>query len=195
MSVSQSASGPRLAGGLITMNTIQQSVPTIHRRTKIVCTLGPASWDHTDILCEAGMNVARLNFSHGDFATHKESLDKLRATCQKLQKNVAVLLDTKGPEIRTGFFEGDTSSITLQKGDTVSLTSNYHYKGNAEKFAVSYKQLAESVRPGQIILIADGSLVLTVLSCDKGAGEVACRVENTATIGERKYVLCLFCRQ
>lgn len=97
------------------------------------------------------------------------------------------MLDTKGPEIRTGFFEGDdVSKITLVKGESIVLTSDYHYKGNARKLACSYPTLASSVRPGQQILVADGSLVLTVLTTDESAGEVTCRIENNAAIGERK---------
>jgi pyruvate kinase len=98
----------------------------------------------------------------------------------------AVLLDTKGPEIRTGFFANDASKISLVKGDTIILTAaDYSYKGDATKMAVSYPQLADSVVPGQEILVADGSLVLTVLTTDPSRKEVSCRIENNATIGER----------
>jgi pyruvate kinase len=96
------------------------------------------------------------------------------------------LLDTKGPEIRTGFFAGGASKITLTKDQTLVLTSDYAFKGDNTKLACSYEKLATSVSPGQTILIADGSLVLTVISTDPSAGEVACRVENNASIGERK---------
>jgi pyruvate kinase len=95
-------------------------------------------------------------------------------------------LDTKGPEIRTGFFANDAKKIALTKGETLILTSDYHYRGDAKKLACSYSSLASSVQPGQQILVADGSLVLTVLNTDEGAGEVACRIENNAEIGERK---------
>ena len=77
-------------------------------------------------------------------------------------KHVGVLLDTKGPEIRTGFFaEGD--KIELKKGETLLLTTDYSFKGNSQKLAISYDQMASSVKPGQTILIADGSLVLEVV--------------------------------
>jgi pyruvate kinase len=95
------------------------------------------------------------------------------------------LLDTKGPEIRSGFF-AEGKKITLTKGETIVLTSDYSYKGDNKKLACSYSSLAKSVTPGQEILVADGSLVLTVLSCDIPAGEVTCRIENNASIGERK---------
>jgi pyruvate kinase len=95
-------------------------------------------------------------------------------------------LDTKGPEIRTGFFANDAKSIELAKGEHLTLTSDYEFKGDNKKLACSYAKLASSVSPGQSILIADGSLVLTVLSCDESQGEVLTRIENNAKIGERK---------
>jgi pyruvate kinase len=98
------------------------------------------------------------------------------------------MLDTKGPEIRTGFFANGVEKVSLVKGETLVLTSDYHYRGDARKFACSYPTLAKAVRPGQQILVADGSLVLTVLSCDPSAGEATTRIENDATIGERKNV-------
>jgi pyruvate kinase len=96
------------------------------------------------------------------------------------------LLDTKGPEIRTGFFANGASKIHLQKDQTLVLTSDYSFKGDSTKLACSYDKLATSVTSGQTILVADGSLVLTVLSTDASSGEVSCRVENNASIGERK---------
>ena len=97
-----------------------------------------------------------------------------------------VLLDTKGPEIRTGFFANDAKKISLTKGDTITLTSDYTYRGDAKKLACSYESLATSVKPGQQILVADGSLVLTVLTTDEPQREVVCRIENNCEIGERK---------
>jgi len=96
------------------------------------------------------------------------------------------MLDTKGPEIRTGFFANDASKINLVKGETITLTTDYSFKGDKNKIACSYGSLATSVKPGQPILAADGSLVLTVLSCDPAAGEIICRIMNNASIGERK---------
>ena len=107
-------------------------------------------------------------------------------TSYRLKKHPAVLLDTKGPEIRTGFFADGAKSITLVKGERLVLTSDYGFKGNNKKLACSYPKLAESVGPGQSILCADGSLVLTVVSCDVASGEVVTTIDNNATIGERK---------
>ena len=97
-----------------------------------------------------------------------------------------VLLDTKGPEIRTGFFGNGVSKIDLVKGETLTLTTDYHFRGDSKMLACSYEQLATSVHPGQEILVADGSLVLTVLTTDQSTGHVQCRIENNASIGERK---------
>jgi pyruvate kinase len=103
--------------------------------------------------------------------------------------SLLVLLDTKGPEIRSGFFEEGVDKIDLVKGETLILTSDYTYKcdsSKAKKLACTYEKLATSVTPGNQILVADGSLVLTVLECDPANHQVSCRIENHASIGERK---------
>ena len=97
-----------------------------------------------------------------------------------------VLLDTKGPEIRTGFFANGAKKIDLAKNATLILTSDYEFLGDNTKLACSYPELATSVTVGQSILVADGSLVLEVLSCDAAKGEVACKIMNNAALGERK---------
>ncbi len=161
---------------------------------------------------DAGMSVARFNFSHGDHAGHSATLERLRQAADRKQKHVgmlvgclqqtfmikiishffvlrfvtAVMLDTKGPEIRTGRFADGASKIILNKGNTIVLTSDYSYKGNSHKLACSYETLAKCVAPGQNILIADGSLVLKVLACDTDQREVECLIENNASIGELK---------
>jgi pyruvate kinase len=97
-----------------------------------------------------------------------------------------VLLDTKGPEIRTGFFKEGVDKVNLVKGENIVLTADYTYKGDEHKLACSYEKIATSVTPGQQILVADGSLVLTVLSCNEPSREIVCRIENNTSIGERK---------
>ncbi|KAL7575820.1 hypothetical protein ACA910_003144 [Epithemia clementina (nom. ined.)] len=188
MSVSQSSEIPLLAGGFITLDTVKAKTNTFYRRTKIICTIGPACWEvpQLETLIEAGMNVARLNFSHGTHEGHGAVLQRVRKAAENKRKNVAIMLDTKGPEIRSGFFANDAKKIDLVKGETLILTTDYHFKGNAQKLACSYGALATSVTQGQKILVADGSLVLTVLTIDVPAGEVSCRIENNASIGERK---------
>eukprot|EP00559_Dactyliosolen_fragilissimus_P004192 CAMPEP_0184865116 /NCGR_PEP_ID=MMETSP0580-20130426/17022_1 /TAXON_ID=1118495 /ORGANISM="Dactyliosolen fragilissimus" /LENGTH=489 /DNA_ID=CAMNT_0027364173 /DNA_START=69 /DNA_END=1538 /DNA_ORIENTATION=+ len=150
--------------------------------------MGPACWDVVNMekLINAGMSIARFNFSHGDHDSHKACLDRLRAAANNKKKNIGVMLDTKGPEIRTGFFAHGKKKITLNKGEKLILTTNYDYLGDEHKLACSYPALTKSVTPGQAILVADGSLVLTVLSCDDADGEVTCRIENNCSIGERK---------
>jgi len=158
------------------------------RKTKIVCTLGPACWSQENLLklIDAGLNVARFNFSHGDHKSHGAALERLKAAAKmRPGSNIAVMLDTKGPEIRTGFLEsGD--KVTFEKGQALTLTSDYSFKGNSKKLACSYAKLATSVKPGQRVLAADGSLVMEVLSCDAKKGEVSVKCLNSATIGERK---------
>jgi len=113
-------------------------------------------------------------------------LDRLRQAAKNKNKHIGVLLDTKGPEIRTGFFADGAKKIELTKGESITMTSDYAFKGSNKKLACSYPELATSVKTGQPILIADGSLVLTVLSCHPSEGEVICRIENDCSIGERK---------
>ncbi len=185
MSVSNTSAVPTLAGGMI---DIRKETDLSVRRTKIICTIGPACWsvENLEKLIDAGMNVARFNFSHGDHAGHGAVLERVRTAAQNKKRDVSILLDTKGPEIRTGFFKEGKDKIVLVKGEQIVLTADYSFKGDETKLACSYEKLAESVKAGQQILVADGSLVLTVLSCDEAAGECLCRIENNVSIGERK---------
>eukprot|EP00529_Nitzschia_sp_RCC80_P018413 CAMPEP_0113484104 /NCGR_PEP_ID=MMETSP0014_2-20120614/23787_1 /TAXON_ID=2857 /ORGANISM="Nitzschia sp." /LENGTH=505 /DNA_ID=CAMNT_0000377691 /DNA_START=81 /DNA_END=1598 /DNA_ORIENTATION=+ /assembly_acc=CAM_ASM_000159 len=180
--------GPELRGANISLDMILGKSDTTKRQTKIICTLGPACWDvpMLETLIREGMSVARFNFSHGDHEGHKACLDRLREACKNTGQQVAVLMDTKGPEIRSGFFANGAKKIELTKGQELVLTTDYSFKGDNTKLACSYPSLPTSVTPGQSILVADGSLVLTVLSCDASAGTVLTRVENNAAIGERK---------
>eukprot|EP00959_Pyramimonas_sp_CCMP1952_P405418 8496971-Pyramimonas_sp.AAC.1 len=136
-------------------------------KTKIVCTLVPSSRDIDTLkkLLRTGMNVARFNFSHGTHEYHQETLDNLRAACKLTNIFCAVLLDTKGPEIRTGLLENG-EAVYLKHGDIVTLDTDYTKHGNANLITCSYPKLAEDVSPGSNILAADGSITLKVLSCD-----------------------------
>ncbi|TJX55703.1 pyruvate kinase, partial [Soehngenia saccharolytica] len=158
-------------------------------KTKIVCTLGPASRSFSMIekLLKAGMNVARFNFSHGTHDYHQETLDHLREAMQNTQIMCAVMLDTKGPEIRTGFLK-DAKPIKLKEGQEITITTDYTIKGDTSTISMSYQKLAVDLRPGNTILCADGTITLTVLTTDKASGTVKCRCENTAVLGERKNV-------
>merc|ERR1719491_1164520 len=113
-------------------------------------------------------------------------MDRVKeAAALRPDKNIGILLDTKGPEIRTGFFsEKCKGKIHLKAGATVELTTDYTFKGDETKFACTYDKLPTSVKPGSLILIADGSLVLRVKECLKSS--VKCTIENDQSIGERK---------
>eukprot|EP00245_Coleochaete_scutata_P005343 TRINITY_DN18817_c0_g1_i1.p1 TRINITY_DN18817_c0_g1~~TRINITY_DN18817_c0_g1_i1.p1 ORF type:complete len:511 (+),score=89.99 TRINITY_DN18817_c0_g1_i1:115-1647(+) len=171
------------------IDTILHGTPHPISKTKIICTLGPKSRDvpMLEKLLRAGMNVARFNFSHGSHDYHQETLDNLRVAMSNTQIMCAVLLDTKGPEIRTGMLK-DGKPVLLKRGNEITVTTDYTALGDETLLAMSYKRLAEDVKPGTNILCADGTITLTVLSTDVEAGTVRCRCENTATIGERKNV-------
>ncbi|XP_078176567.1 pyruvate kinase, cytosolic isozyme [Carex rostrata] len=158
-------------------------------KTKIVCTLGPASRsvEMIEKLLKAGMNVARFNFSHGSHEYHQETLDNLKIAMQNTGILCAVMLDTKGPEIRTGFLK-DSKPIKLTKGQEITVTTDYSIKGDENTISMSYKKLPVDLKPGNVILCSDGTISLTVMSCDPEAGTVRCRCENNATLGERKNV-------
>jgi pyruvate kinase len=160
------------------------------RKTKIICTMGPSCWE-VDMLCkliEAGMNCARLNFSHGSHEAHGGVVERLQEAMQRYpDKHVGILLDTKGPEIRTGFFKEECGGkIELKQGQDLKLVTDYDYKGDSTCFACTYKALPVSVKPGNQILMADGSVVLEVKQCNPDEGSVDCIVMNNAKIGERK---------
>ncbi|ADO74614.1 pyruvate kinase [Stigmatella aurantiaca] len=137
------------------------------RRAKIVCTLGPASQsqDMLEALIEAGMDVARLNFSHGSHEQHAENIAKLRAASLKLRKAVGILGDLQGPKIRTGRFI--TGSTVLKEGAIFSITTDESVKGNDDIVSTTYAHLAADVNPGDRILLDDGLLELKVLETDK----------------------------
>ncbi|CAL9766120.1 unnamed protein product [Musa acuminata subsp. burmannicoides] len=158
-------------------------------KTKIVCTLGPSSRSvpMLEKLLRAGMNVARFNFSHGTHEYHQETIDNLRIAMQNTQILCAVMLDTKGPEIRTGFLK-DGKPIKLKEGQEITITTDYSIKGDENAISMSYKKLPVDLKPGNTILCSDGTITLIVLSCDPEAGTVKCRCQNTATLGERKNV-------
>mmetsp|Transcript_20697 Transcript_20697/g.27261 ORF Transcript_20697/g.27261 Transcript_20697/m.27261 type:complete len:507 (+) Transcript_20697:165-1685(+) len=180
-----------LRGKGYTLEKVFQKVDDSYRRTKIVCTLGPAcgTVEMLTKMIDIGMNICRLNFSHGSHESHAEMLDKLRqALASRPKTYVGVLLDTKGPEIRTGFFPEGTpgGKITIQKDSIVEVTTDYEFKGNPTKIAVSYGSLCSSVKIGSVILVADGGLTLTVTEIKDDC--VMARAENTFTLGERKNV-------
>jgi pyruvate kinase len=155
------------------------------RKTKIVCTIGPAS-DSLDVMKKilvAGMDVARLNFSHGTHEQHTERLSRLHQATAEAGKTLAIMLDTKGPEIRTGMFQG--GKVTLNQGERVTITTE-QLIGDARRFYVTYQKLPLSVRPGNSILINDGLINLRVLSTSEQ--EVECEVVAGGEISDQKGV-------
>lgn len=155
------------------------------RRTKIVCTMGPNENDYELLLKLAKtMDVARFNFSHGNHEEHLGRLEMLRKARKEVGRPIAALLDTKGPEIRTGVLEGG-NKITLQEGDEITLTTE-EVVGTNQKIYINYEHLHEDVKPGNVILIDDGLIGLEVLSVN--GQEIHCKVTNGGELGERKGV-------
>lgn len=132
------------------------------RKTKIVCTIGPAteSEEMLEKMIQAGMNVARLNFSHGDHEEQLRKIINIRKVSKKLNKSIAIMLDTKGPEIRCGNFEN--GSVYFQKGDIVEIVSEPTL-GNHERFYVNNKELFFDVKIHDILLIDDGKIKVEVV--------------------------------
>ncbi|WP_018132020.1 pyruvate kinase [Effusibacillus pohliae] len=153
------------------------------RRTKIVCTIGPAS-ESVEVLTqliENGMNVARLNFSHGTYEEHANRIRNIREAAVVTGKMVAILLDIKGPKIRTGLIEG--GQVELRQGALITLTTE-EVTGTAERVSISYKGLPEDVEPGSRLLIDDGLIGLVV---ERVAGnDIVCRVVNGGILKNRK---------
>jgi pyruvate kinase len=155
------------------------------RRTKIVCTLGPATSSVAVLrqLIAAGMNVARLNFSHGTHGEHAVTIAALRQAAKEERNFIALMLDTRGPEIRTGNLKQGT--VHLQEGQNYTLTSAV-VPGDEHAVSVNYPGLAGDVEPGMKILLDDGLIILEVLAVD--GPEVRCRVETGGELKGNKGV-------
>ena len=156
------------------------------KKTKIICTMGPNA-DNVETLralVANGMDIARFNFSHGDHEEQKNRMDLLKSVRTEMKKPIAMLLDTKGPEIRTGLLENG-AKVTLKEGDEFTLTSEV-IKGDQTRVSQTYEKLAEDVRPGDMILIDDGLIALEV----KGirGEDIVCTVKNGGELGQRKGV-------
>jgi len=154
------------------------------RKTKIVCTIGPASRSQEQIeaLIRAGMDVARLNFSHGTREEHARVALAVRAAGARLGRPVAILQDLCGPKIRTGTLQNGTE-VKLADGAGITITT-LPVTGNAERISTGYARLCSDVRPGDRILLADGLMELEVLATE--ATEVRCRIVHGGMLGEHK---------
>jgi len=159
----------------------------IVRKTKIVCTIGPASESPEMLkeLMKSGMDVARLNFSHGDYEEHAVRIQRIRETANELGKVIAILLDTQGPEIRTTTFKGGEAE--LKRGNIAYITMK-DIEGTAERFSVTYKGLIEDVHVGTKISLDDGLIELRVLEIDHDNQEVKTEVINSGVIKNKKGV-------
>lgn len=153
------------------------------RKTKIVCTLGPAS-SEDDIMRQmllAGLDVARVNFSHGDHESHGEMIDRFRRVRDDLGKAAAVMLDTKGPEIRTGNFK--EGKVMLEAGQTFTLTTR-EADGDSSGCSITYKMLPAELKQGDTVLIDDGKIRLTVK--ETTVEDIVCTVENSGPVSNHK---------
>ncbi len=157
------------------------------KKTKIVCTIGPKteSQEMLTKLADAGMNVMRLNFSHGDYEEHGNRIKNIRAVMAETGKRLAILLDTKGPEIRTIKLENG-QDFSLVAGQEFTFTTDTTVVGNAEKVAVTYPGFAKDLKAGNTILVDDGLIEMEVISTTDT--EVKCTVLNNGDLGENKGV-------
>ncbi len=154
------------------------------RRTKIVATLGPASDDRETIrrLIRAGMNVARLNFSHGSHEDHRRAFEAVRTEARALECNVAVMMDLQGPKIRTGALK-NSKDVQIHRDAELIITTE-QVEGDALRVSTSYRQLPYDVRPGNTILVAEGAIELRVEAV--AGSEVRCTVVRGGALGEHK---------
>lgn len=156
------------------------------RKTKIICTLGPTSENEEVLrkLIDAGMNAARMNFSHGDHEEHCKRIELVKRLREEANKPVAIILDTKGPEIRTGTFKGGT--VSLKEGNPFTIVCGEKIEGDETICSVTYAELYKDVKPGDVVLVADGLVGFEVQSI-KG-NRLHCRVKNSGVLGDQKNV-------
>lgn len=154
-------------------------------RTKIVCTLGPASSDESTMrgLMEAGMDVARINFSHGDHATHEKTIALVRRLSEQEGKLVAIMGDLQGPKLRVGEIEG--GPINIQKGARFALTTR-PVPGSSEEVHLPHPEIVRDLRTGQRVLLDDGQIELTVIG--KTGTDLMCRVDSGGPLSSHKGV-------
>jgi pyruvate kinase len=156
----------------------------VTRRAKIVCTLGPATDapERTRALIEAGMDVARLNFSHGEHIDHATRFHAVRAAADAAGRNVATLADLQGPKIRLGRFAD--GPVVWATGERVRITVE-DIEGTHDRVSTTYKQLADDVRPGDKLLVDDGNVALVAVAVEDGT-DVVCDVSEGGTVSNNK---------
>ena len=155
------------------------------RKTKIVGTIGPASQSEEMLtkLMNAGLNVTRINFSHGGYEENGEKIETIKKVRSALNRPVALLLDTKGPEIRTGVLETGNEKVTIEEGQEFTFV-NDDIIGNNTKTSISYKELYKDVKVGGTLLVDDGALEFEITEI-KGK-DIVCKALNTGRLGSRK---------
>ena len=153
------------------------------RKTKIICTIGPACDNEETLtgLCRAGMNVARLNFSHGNHEDHLRRINLIKSVREKLNLPIAIMLDTKGPEYRLGTFRN--GPVTLADGGTFTLTTE-PVEGDETRASVSYRKLTEEMAEGDTVLINNGLVILKVERVE--GNDIVCRVTSGGVLSDRK---------
>ncbi|KAL6042827.1 Pyruvate kinase [Balamuthia mandrillaris] len=158
-------------------------------KTQIICTIGPSTNNKSYLsrMILEGMSVARLNFSHGDYKYHESVVNNVREVVAETGKACAIMLDTKGPEIRSGKFAGETKEIMIQSGQTFTFTTDESFLGDGNQVSVTYANLPKVVSPGSQILVDDGLLSFTVMSITED-NLVVCRADNSGLLGETKGV-------
>lgn len=175
---------------------IDTPVPAV-RLSGIICTIGPASKspEILEQLIGGGMNIARLNFSHGSYEYHAETIKNIRIAAKSysaklgMEYPLAIALDTKGPEIRTGLLEGGASAeIELKKGDTIRLTTNKAYaeKGTGKIVFVDYSNIVNVIKPKNRIFVDDG--LISLIAEEVTGDTLVCTIENGGSLGSRKGV-------
>ncbi len=153
------------------------------RKTKIICTIGPASENEQTLIamCKAGMNVARLNFSHGTHEEHKKKIDLVKSVREKLDMPIAIMLDTKGPEYRIGTFAN--GPVDVNAGDTFTFTTD-DVEGDNTRVSVNYKDLIKNLAVGDRILVCNGLVIFKVV--ELAGNDAVCQVVVGGTLSNRK---------
>ena len=155
------------------------------KKTKIICSIGPATqkWETFKELVKAGMNVARINFSHATLEERKLDESLVKRAREELGVNLAILYDTKGPDLRTGEFENDTLELVM--GNTIRIVEE-EVLGNSDRFSLNYRGILKNIKVGNEILLDDGFYKLTVISIEKDG--ITCEIQNSGTIKSRRGV-------
>ena len=154
------------------------------KKTKIICTIGPTSEDEKILrqLISSGLNVTRLNFSHGDYKEHKKRIDTIKKVRTEMDLPIGIILDTKGPEIRTGKFKD--SDVILEDGQIFTLTTR-DIIGDSTIVGVSYKNLPKDLKVGDRVLIDDGLIALEVKEIANDT-DIECIVKNGGSLSDHK---------